>query len=37
VTQDVSRRLIRLPFYYDLSEAEQVRVIEQVYDFFAHR
>ncbi|MCA9974700.1 MAG: dTDP-4-amino-4,6-dideoxygalactose transaminase, partial [Anaerolineales bacterium] len=35
VTEDVSGRLIRLPFYYDLSEDDQARVIEQVYEFFA--
>lgn len=34
VTQDVSRRLVRLPFYNDLTEADQARVIEQVYAFF---
>jgi dTDP-4-amino-4,6-dideoxygalactose transaminase len=37
MTEDVSRRLIRLPFYYDLSEAEQTRVIEQVLDFFTRQ
>lgn len=34
VTDDISRRLVRLPFYYDLSSAEQARVIERVHDFF---
>lgn len=37
VTQDVSSRLVRLPFYYDLTEEDQTRVIEQVGDFFAHQ
>ncbi len=36
VTQDISERLIRLPFYYDLTESEQDRVISQVIDFFRH-
>lgn len=34
VTQDVSQRLVRLPFYNDLTEADQTRVIEQVRTFF---
>lgn len=34
ITQDVSRRLVRLPFYNDLSETDQERVIEQVRAFF---
>ncbi len=33
VTEDVSDRLLRLPFYYDLSEAEQQDVIQALYDF----
>jgi len=36
VTQDVSQRLVRLPFYNDLTETDQARVIEQVRAFF-HR
>ena len=32
-TQDVSQRLVRLPFYNELSEADQVRVIEEVRTF----
>lgn len=36
VTQDVSQRLVRLPFYNDLTETDQTRVIEQVRAFF-HR
>jgi dTDP-4-amino-4,6-dideoxygalactose transaminase len=34
VTQDISQRLVRLPFYNDLTEADQNRVIEQVRAFF---
>lgn len=30
VTEDISDRLARLPFYFDLSEAEQARVIETI-------
>jgi len=33
-TQDVSQRLVRLPFCNDLTEADQSRVIEQVRAFF---
>ena len=33
VTEDVSGRLLRLPFYNQLSETEQARVIEAVLDF----
>lgn len=36
VTQDVSQRLVRLPFYNDLTETDQSRVIKQVRAFF-HR
>ena len=32
VTEDVSERLLRLPFYTDLSESEQDRVIDSVKD-----
>lgn len=34
VTQDISQRLVRLPFYNDLTEADQNRVIEQMRAFF---
>jgi dTDP-4-amino-4,6-dideoxygalactose transaminase len=34
ITQDLSLRLVRLPFYNDLTEEDQVQVIEQVYAFF---
>jgi len=30
VTEDQSARLVRLPFYYEISEEEQSRVAEQV-------
>ncbi len=33
VTEDISGRLLRLPFYNQLSESEQARVIEAVLDF----
>jgi dTDP-4-amino-4,6-dideoxygalactose transaminase len=33
VTQDVSPRLLRLPFYFDLSVREQDEVIERITDF----
>jgi len=33
VTEDVSDRLVRLPFYYDLSSAEQERVIDAIHQF----
>jgi dTDP-4-amino-4,6-dideoxygalactose transaminase len=34
VTEDISDRLIRLPFYNDLTEAEQESVLAAVYDFY---
>jgi dTDP-4-amino-4,6-dideoxygalactose transaminase len=33
VTEDISDRLLRLPFYYDLSDSEQTEVIEAIFDF----
>jgi dTDP-4-amino-4,6-dideoxygalactose transaminase len=30
VTEDLSGRLLRLPFYYEITEVEQMRVVEQV-------
>jgi len=33
VTEDVSDRLLRLPFYNDLSEADLARVVGRVIDF----
>lgn len=35
VTEDVSDRLVRLPFYNDLSESDQARVIRSITEFFA--
>ena len=35
VTENVSRRILRLPLYYDLSEAEVTRVTEAIAAFFA--
>lgn len=37
VTERTSARLLRLPFYNELSEAEQSRVVEAIYDFVSHR
>ncbi|MBN1180541.1 MAG: dTDP-4-amino-4,6-dideoxygalactose transaminase [Anaerolineae bacterium] len=34
VTQSLSDRLVRLPFYNDLTKADQSRVIEQIWAFF---
>lgn len=36
VTEDISGRLLRLPLYYDISEAEQDRVVEEIASF-AHK
>ena len=33
VTENVSDRLLRLPFYNDLTEADQARVVEAILDF----
>ena len=33
VTEDVSGRLVRLPFYVGLSEADQMRVVEAIQEF----
>ncbi len=33
VTEDISDRLLRLPFYFELSEAEQMEVIQTLYEF----
>ncbi|MBM3329690.1 MAG: dTDP-4-amino-4,6-dideoxygalactose transaminase [Calditrichaeota bacterium] len=33
VTESISRRLVRLPFYYDLDPADQDRVVEAVVNF----
>ena len=34
VTEDLSRRLIRLPMYFELTDGEQQRVIDAVYAFY---
>jgi dTDP-4-amino-4,6-dideoxygalactose transaminase len=34
VTDDISGRLLRLPLYFDITEAEQERVVEQIGVFF---
>ncbi|MGJ3239764.1 MAG: dTDP-4-amino-4,6-dideoxygalactose transaminase [Anaerolineae bacterium] len=33
VTEDVSDRLLRLPFYFELSETEQMQIIEALHQF----
>ncbi len=33
VTENISDRLVRLPFYYDLTEADQARVVQAVLEF----
>ncbi len=33
VTEDVADRLLRLPFYNDLSHADQARVVDAVTEF----
>jgi dTDP-4-amino-4,6-dideoxygalactose transaminase len=33
VTQDISDRLLRLPFYNDLTEVDQARVVAAIYEF----
>ena len=35
VTTEYSERLVRLPFYYGLSESDQNKVIEAVLDFYS--
>ena len=35
VTEDLSDRLVRLPFFYTLSQAEQMKVIEAIYQYRA--
>lgn len=34
ITEDISQRIIRLPFYYELTQFEQEKVIKTIYDFF---
>lgn len=33
VTEDISERLLRLPFYFELSEEQQMEIIQALYDF----
>jgi dTDP-4-amino-4,6-dideoxygalactose transaminase len=33
VTEDISDRLLRLPFYNDLAEADQARVVTAIQEF----
>jgi hypothetical protein len=33
VTEQLSERLLRLPFYNELTEADQMRVVEGLLDF----
>lgn len=33
VTQDLSDRLVRLPFFNDMTEEQQTRIIDAVKDF----
>ena len=37
VTEEISGRLLRLPFYYEISNDEQVRVVEEIGRFYAER
>lgn len=37
VTEDVSDRLVRLPFYNDLSETDQENIVERICDFLEKR
>ena len=37
VTDDTSRRLLRLPMYYDLSDRDVTEVAETVLDFYKNR
>jgi dTDP-4-amino-4,6-dideoxygalactose transaminase len=34
VTEDLSSRLLRLPFYNDLTEDDQAQVVGSIKDFF---
>jgi len=35
VTEDISDRLIRLPFYNELTEQEQAKVVEAIFNFYS--
>jgi dTDP-4-amino-4,6-dideoxygalactose transaminase len=37
VTEELSERLVRLPFYYDLTEQDQMEVIGEIRNFHARR
>jgi dTDP-4-amino-4,6-dideoxygalactose transaminase len=37
VTEELSGRLLRLPFFYDLNEAEQLRVIGEIETYLGSR
>jgi dTDP-4-amino-4,6-dideoxygalactose transaminase len=37
VTEDVSERLLRLPFYYEMSDDAQRRVVDEIRSFFQNR
>jgi dTDP-4-amino-4,6-dideoxygalactose transaminase len=37
ITEDISDRLLRLPFYYGLTPKDQAFVIQNIYDFFKQR
>ena len=37
ITEDISDRLLRLPFYYGLTPKDQAFVIQKIYDFFKRR
>ena len=36
LTEDISGRLLRLPFYYDITEEEQARVVSGVVEYVKH-
>ena len=35
ITESLSGRLLRLPFYYELTRMEQERIVDQIFKFFA--
>ena len=36
VTESLSGRLVRLPFYYELTRQEQKRIVNHIFEFFKH-
>ena len=34
ITEDMSSRLLRLPFYYDMTEDNQVEIVDTIKSFF---